>query len=125
MDKLSEHAIRMLEIADANDIPVLGNSQFRDISRAVYDLILQVQMLKEVNRKENSSEKPNNCKGCIYLHCGMECGDSEDEPQNHSGEATEMVEPQTDDGTAFIKRHGLRVDCGDEVPYDLKPFIDW
>lgn len=43
----------------------------------------------------------------------------------HSGEVTEMVKPQTDDGTAFIKRHGLRVDYGNEVPYDLKPFIDW
>ena len=35
------------------------------------------------------------------------------------------TEPQPDDGTAFIKRHGLRVDYGDEVPYDLKPFIEW
>lgn len=62
MDKLSEHAIRMLEIADANDIPVFGNNQIQDISRAVYDIILQVQMLKTALRKtENCSEKPNNC----------------------------------------------------------------
>ena len=50
---------------------------------------------------------------------------AKNESQNHSGEVTEMVKPQTDDGTAFIKRHGLRVDYGNEVPYDLKPFIDW
>lgn len=62
MDKLSEHAIRMLEIADANDIPVFGNNQIQDISRAVYDIILQVQMLKMADR--NCSEKPNNCETC-------------------------------------------------------------
>ena len=46
MDKLSEHNIRMLEIADANDIPGIGNKQLKDIAIAVYDTILQVQMLK-------------------------------------------------------------------------------
>ena len=53
MDKLSEHAIKMLGIADANDIPVIGNKQIQDIARAVYDVILQVQMLKMAERKES------------------------------------------------------------------------
>lgn len=52
MDKLSEHAIRMLEIADANDIPVIGNKQIQDIARAVYDIILEIQMLKAKKRSD-------------------------------------------------------------------------
>lgn len=55
----------------------------------------------------------NNCK---TKHNGCE---------NCDTECMWRDKPQTDDGRAFIKRHGLRVDYGDEVPYDLKPFIDW
>jgi hypothetical protein len=92
MDKLSEHAIRMLEIVDANDISVIGNRQLRDIARAVYDLILQVQMLKtELRHKAepNNSEKPNDCETCknwdiVNDHCYFiqECRyEPKDEPQ--------------------------------------------
>ena len=37
-------------------------------------------------KTENSSEKPNNCDGCIYLHCNGECGEFEDEPQTERSE---------------------------------------
>ena len=75
MDKLSEHAIRMLEIADANDISVIGNKQFRDIAKAIYDTILQVHVLKTalLHKTENSSEKPNNCKDEPQPRC-PKCG---------------------------------------------------
>ena len=51
MDKLSEHAIRMLEIADkpySNSYGMINKDlkDKSDIAQAVYDLILQVQMLK-------------------------------------------------------------------------------
>ena len=63
MDKLSEHAIRMLEIVDGeNDFFRNDSKRQADIAKAVYDTILQVQMLKMTDRKTepNCSEKPNN-----------------------------------------------------------------
>ena len=57
MDKLSEHAIRMLEIADkpyCNEYGMI-NKDFKDkhdISRAVYDIILEIQMLKAKKRSD-------------------------------------------------------------------------
>ena len=79
MDKLSEHAIRMLEIVEGkNDFFRNDNERQADIARAVYDLILQVQMLKMADRKvsekstgSNCSEKPNSCvtcAECAYLN---------------------------------------------------------
>lgn len=75
MDKLSEHAIRMLEIVDKpyhNEYGMINKDlqDKHDIARAIYDLILQVQMLKEVNRKKSCSEKPNNCE---ELNAYREC----------------------------------------------------
>ena len=70
MDKLSEHAIKMLEIVEGeNDFFRNDDKRQADIARAVYDLILQVQMLKEVNRKLNCSENPNNCKDEPQAEC--------------------------------------------------------
>ena len=66
MDKLSEHAIKMLEIADKpyrTENVINANLQDRhDMAQAIYDLILQVQMLKMAKRKTepSDSEKPNN-----------------------------------------------------------------
>ena len=69
MDKLSEHAIRMLEIADkpySNEYGMINKDwkDKSDIAQAVYDLILQVQMLKMADRKDepSDSENPNNCE---------------------------------------------------------------
>ena len=103
MDKLSEHAIRMLEIANREGV---CNSDVDAIAQAVYDLILQVQILKMADRKESgiptSSEKPNNCETCRHWWksedvCMLDdCHyEPKDEP-HHSGEVTEMVEPQTE-----------------------------
>ena len=41
----------------------------------------------------NSSEKPNNCEDCIWSVCNYNKA-FEDEPQNHSGEVTEMVKDE-------------------------------
>lgn len=58
MDKLSEHAIRMLEIVDGeNDFFRNDSKRQADIARAVYDTILQVQMLKMADRKTESAER--------------------------------------------------------------------
>ena len=65
MDKLVEHAIRMLEIVEGeNDFFRNDEKRQADIARAVYDTILRVQVLeRKADRKtENSSEKPNNSK---------------------------------------------------------------
>ncbi len=65
MDKLVEHAIRMLEIVEGeNDFFRNDAKRQADIARAVYDTILRVQVLeRKADRKtENSSEKPNNCE---------------------------------------------------------------
>ena len=111
MDKLSEHAIRMLEIeGKGKNDGYIETRNMGDIARAVYDTILQVQMLKMADRKESgiptSSEKPNNCETCKHDSkewyedpCGWCCGahsgyEPKTEP-HHSGEVTEMVEPQT------------------------------
>ena len=49
MDKLVEHGIRMLEIVEGeNDFFRNDDKRQADIARAVYDLILQVQMLKKI-----------------------------------------------------------------------------
>ena len=65
MDKLVEHAIRMLEIVEGeNDFFRNDAKRQADIARAVYDTILRVQALeRNADRKtESSSEKPNNCE---------------------------------------------------------------
>lgn len=75
MDKLSKHAIRMLEIVD-NERGFYKDmdGEVADIARAVYDTILQVQMLKTAllhKTEPNSSEKPNNsqtCANCKFDH---------------------------------------------------------
>lgn len=59
MDKLSEHAIKMLEIVD-NEHGFYHDydRDISDIARAVYDLILKVQILKMADRKtEPQTEK--------------------------------------------------------------------
>ena len=68
MDKLSEHAIRMLEIeGKGKNDGYIETRNMGDIARAVYDVILQVQMLKMADRKtESDSENPNNCETCRY-----------------------------------------------------------
>jgi hypothetical protein len=63
MDKLVEHAIRMLEIVEGeNDFFRNDAKRQADIARAVYDTILRVQVLeRKADRKtENGSEIPNN-----------------------------------------------------------------
>jgi hypothetical protein len=82
MDKLSEHAIRMLEIVNREGV---CNSDVDVIAKAVYDLILQVQMLKMADRKTepNGSEKPNNS-------LDKDTNVRSKEP-HHSGEVTEVV----------------------------------
>ena len=65
MDKLVEHAIRMLEIVEGeNDFFRNDAKRQADIARAVYDTILRVQVLeRKADRKtENSSVFPNNSK---------------------------------------------------------------
>ena len=59
MDKLSEHAIKMLEIVD-NERSFYHDydREIADIARAVYDIILKVQILKMADRKtEPQTEK--------------------------------------------------------------------
>lgn len=53
MDKLSEHAIRMLEIVD-NERGFFKDmdGEVADIARAVYDIILEIQMLKAKKRSD-------------------------------------------------------------------------
>jgi len=66
MDKLAEHAIRMLEIVEGeNDFYRNDAKRQADIARAVYDIILRVQTLerKSDRKTENCSEKPNNSTG--------------------------------------------------------------
>ena len=73
MDKLVEHAIRMLEIVEGeNDFFRNDAKRQADIARAVYDTILRVQVLeRKADRKtENSSEIPNNCE---ELNAYREC----------------------------------------------------
>ncbi len=63
MDKLVEHAIRMLEIIEGeNDFFRNDAKRQADIAKAVYDTILRLQVLeRKADRKtENSSEIPNN-----------------------------------------------------------------
>lgn len=36
----------------------------------------------------------------------------------------ESSEDEDSDGTAFIERHGLGVDHGEEIPFDLKAFLE-
>ena len=105
MDKLSEHAIKMLEIADKpyrNEYGMINKDlqDKHDIARAVYSIILQVQMLKVADRKTepSGSEKPNNCetwhgdcKTCEWYDgtgCGVPCCDYEPktEPQTERSE---------------------------------------
>ena len=66
MDKLSEHAIRMLEIeGKGKNDGYIETRNMGDIARAVYDTILQVQMLKTAllhKTEPSDSEKPNNSK---------------------------------------------------------------
>ena len=66
MDKLSEHAIRMLEIeGKGKNDGYIETRNMGDIARAVYDTILQVQMLKTAllhKTEPSDSEKPNNCE---------------------------------------------------------------
>jgi len=76
MDKLVEHAIRMLEIVEGeNDFFRNDEKRQADIARAVYDTILRVQVLERKARKtDNSSEKPNNCDTCRFeLYCPEMC----------------------------------------------------
>lgn len=78
MDRLVEHAIRMLETVEGeNDFFRNDAKRQADIARAVYDTILRVQVL-ERKVSSNCSENPNNS-------------------ENHSGGITEMVtdDPQT------------------------------
>ena len=104
MDKLSEHAIRMLEIeGKGKNDGYIETRNMGDIARAVYDTILRVQALeRKADRKDepNSSEIPNNCEyEDIFEYCPR-CGmrilvsKPKDESQNHSGEATEMVKDE-------------------------------
>lgn len=65
MDKLVEHTIKMLEIVDnEHGFYKDMDGDVADIARAVYDIILRVQLLeyKAYHKTENSSEKPNNSK---------------------------------------------------------------
>lgn len=101
MDKLSEHAIRMLEIVDGeNDFFRNDNERQADIARAVYDVILQVQMLKMVDRKTEPQTEETEMERLERIDNDLEDAwarirELTDEP-HHSGEVTEMVEPQTD-----------------------------
>lgn len=72
MDKLSEHAIRMLEITDANDIPVLGNPQFRDISRAVYDFILLDEYDPPYCKNCKGGNSKEECDRCAEYYSNLE-----------------------------------------------------
>ena len=63
MDKLVEHAIRMLEIVEGeNDFFRNDAKRQADIARAVYDTILRVQMLerkaeRKADRKTEQAER--------------------------------------------------------------------
>lgn len=90
MDKLVEHAIRMLEIVEGeNDFFRNDAKRQADIARAVYDTILRVQALerKEDRKTENSSEKSSNCEECEHWN------DTEDGCADRHGC---MTEPQTE-----------------------------
>ena len=92
MDKLSEHAIKMLKIVD-NERGFYKDmdGEVADIARAVYDLILQVQMLKMAERKiETKRERYcTNCKNNGVLSVPM-CDECHDMSKH------EYIEPQTE-----------------------------
>lgn len=107
MDKLVEHAIRMLEIVEGeNDFFRNDEKRQADIARAVYDTILRVQVLeRKADRKtENSSEKPNNCEHITEdgVTCAKypACDDCLDNPLNKVKGSERLVkgsdEPQTE-----------------------------
>ena len=80
MDKLSEHAIRMLEIeGKGKNDGYIETRNMGDIARAVYDTILQVQMLKTalLHKTEPTCDtcRHKGVEGCEQpcLGCGC-CG---------------------------------------------------
>ena len=78
MDKLSEHAIRMLEIANREGV---CNSDVDAIAKAIYDTILQVQMLEMAKRKtEPQNEYCPTC-GQMYPKWMREQNEPKTEPQ--------------------------------------------
>lgn len=75
MDKLSEHAIRMLEIVNREGV---ANRDIDAIARAVYDLILQAQMLEMAGRCKTCRHWWKSEEVCLLDDCHYE---SETEPQ--------------------------------------------
>ena len=63
MDKLVEHATRMLEIVEGeNDFFRNDAKRQADIARAVYDTILRVQVLeRKANRKDKADTPQTDC----------------------------------------------------------------
>ena len=59
MDKLVEHAIRMLEIVEGeNDFYRNDAKRQADIARAVYDTILRVQVLERKANRKDTADTP-------------------------------------------------------------------
>ena len=119
MDKLTEHAMRMLEIVD-NERGFYKDmdGDVADIARAVYDIILRVQVLEhKADRKtENSSEKPNNyepriCDTCRYYNSYIPCGSTPSACKKADKFAEEFVDglkqlkPKDEPQTERIKTH--------------------
>lgn len=119
MDKLSEHAIRMLEIeGKGKNDGYIETRNMGDIARAVYDLILQVQMLKTELLHKTEPKIPTHGYMWICPKCGLEmhsdysachrCGWDRSKPK---------TEPQTDNGIGCSRCEG-RYDCLDrDMPH--------
>ena len=104
MDKLVEHAIRMLEIVEGeNDFFRNDAKRQADIARAVYDTILRVQMLE---RKADRKTEPQTDKDfkvtytCSFTDCdnfkNFGFGEKCVECKRKQSEAKYKDEPQTE-----------------------------
>lgn len=100
MDKLSKHAIRMLEIVNREGV---AHMDIDAIAKAVYDTILQVQMLKMADRKvsekstgSSCSEKPNNCVPKRCETCKHRDKEWDDYPCDACCGANSHYEPKTE-----------------------------
>lgn len=156
MDKLSEHAIRMLEIADKpywNEYNMVNKDlkDTHDIARAVYDIILQVQMLKTAllhKTEPSDSEKPNNstdkdinvrskdCETCRYESLASyegacdDCTDISGSPSNYEPKIMDTL--AIDMAVAKCKaRHNNCKNCdkkciwgdGPQTEFEDKPYL--
>ena len=128
MDKLVEHTIKMLEIVD-NERGFYKDmdGDVADIARAVYDVILRVQLLeyKAYRKTENSSEKPNNCEHITEdgVTCAKypACDDCLDNPLNKVKGSERLVKGKVEPTISKMEQvdKDINVRSKDEPQNDL------